>query len=265
MENQLQLGLALAAAFTFPTLAIAGPVASPMMETPATNPGDWCTFLQSKPGKFKFDGNPIIQSFQIGGRFQYQVAYLDGEDANGRDFNDTHDEYRRVRIETSAEFLQYFTLKAGINAVGDGRPSGGTLDWGYDDFDEAYVSFDIKEAFGAGGLDSLEIKYGRHKFNMTEEVHMSSKEIYTLERSAIANKLYGANSRPTGLLLDGSLGAWSATVGVFSGEDDSEFIGGWNDGRAYYLSVGYQQSESLRYVADFVQNDRIWKRRLPRL
>jgi hypothetical protein len=225
--------------------------------TPSQN-GDWCALLQSKPGTlYKNKDNPFLQSFQIGGRFQYQASYLDGEDVNGRDFNDTYDEHRRVRIETKTEFLNYFTIKAGINIVGDGRNAagGGELDWGYQDFDEAYIAFDIKKAFGAGPLDTLNIQYGRHKFNMTEEVHMSSKEIYTLERSAIANKLYGANSRPTGVTLNGSMDAWSATLGLFSGEDDSEFVGGWNDGAAYYLSVGYTQSESLRYVFDFVQND----------
>jgi hypothetical protein len=182
---------------------------------------------------------------------------VDGEDVNGRDFNDTYDEYRRVRIETKTEFLKYFTAKVGINIVGDNRngPGGGDLDWGYQDFDEAYIAFDIKKAFDVGALDKLDVQYGRHKFNMTEEVHMSSKEIYTLERSAIANKLYGSPSRATGISLNSALGAWSATLGVFSGEDDTEFIGGWNDGQVYYLSLGYQQSEELRFVLDYAQNN----------
>jgi hypothetical protein len=226
---------------------------------PAPEPsqnGDWCSWLQSKPGTiYKNKENPYLQSLQIAGRVQYQASYVDGEDRNGRDFNDTYSDFRRVRIESKTEFLQFFTIKAGLNMVADGRRSGADLDWGYQDFDEAYIAFDIKKAFGAGALDSLNVQYGRHKFNMTEEVHMSSKEMYTVERSAIANKLYGANSRPTGVTLNGSLGAWSATLGVFSGEDDSEFIGGWGDGQAYYLSMAYQQNDSLRYVLDFVQND----------
>lgn len=236
------------------TISAGTPEIAPASE-PSQN-GDWCSWLQSKPGTiYKNKENPFLQSLQIGGRVQYQASYVDGEDRNGRDFNDTYSDFRRVRIESKTEFLQFFTIKAGINMVADGRRSGADLDWGYQDFDEAYIAFDIKKAFGAGALDSLNVQYGRHKFNMTEEVHMSSKEIYTVERSAIANKLYGANSRPTGVTLNGSLGAWSATLGVFSGEDDSEFIGGWGDGQAYYLSVAYQQNDSLRYVLDFVQND----------
>lgn len=255
MENQTKSAITLAIALGLQGLAFAG-TETPRTEAPASNPGEWCTWLQSKPGTlYKNKENPFLQSFQIGGRFQYQASYVDGEDVNGRDFNDTYDDYRRVQIEAKTEFLQYFIAKFGINVVGDGRLSGNDLDWGYQEFNETYVAFDIKKAFGAGPLDALNVKYGRHKFTMTEEVRMSSKEIYTIERSAIANKLYGANSRPTGITLNGALGAWSATLGIFSGEDDSEFIGGWNDGRAYYLSAGYRQNDSLRYVLDFVQND----------
>ncbi len=235
--------------------ASAGPE-SPAVQPAPSNPGDWCTWLQSKPGTlYKNAENPILQGFQIGGRFQYQAAYLDGEDANGRDFNDTYDEYRRVRIETKTDFLKFFSANIKLNMVSDGRPSGADLEWGYDTFDEAVFSFDLKKAFGAGALDALKLNYGRFKFNMTEEVHMSSKEIYTIERSAIANKLYGANNRPTGVTLDAELGKWSGTVGVFSGEDDSEFIGGWNDGQAYYLSVSHQTTDEWRFVFDFVGND----------
>lgn len=238
-----------------PIVALAGPAAE-ALPTEAKSSGDWCEWLQNKPGLlYKNKENPYLQSFEIGGRFMYQAAYVDGEDVNGRDFNDTYDEYRRVRLETKFQFLQYFKSKVGINIVNDGRPSGDELEWGYDTFDEAYVTFDMKKAFGAGELETLGLSYGRFKFNVTEEVHQSSKEILTVERSAIANKLYGANNRPTGVTLDGSLNKWSATLGLFSGEDDSEFIGGWNDGLLYYLSAAHQTNDNMKFVLDLVKND----------
>ena len=255
MKQRLLLILSLG----LPAAAIAGteaPVITPPSSSPTpSNSGDWCEWLQNKPGTiYKNKENPYLQYLQIGGRFQYQAAYLDGEDVNGRDFNDTYDDYRRVRLEAKMDFLQYFSANIKINMVNDQRPFGGDLEWGYENFDEAIFTFDIKKAFGAGPLDELKLNYGRFKFNMTEEVHMSSKEIYTIERSAIANKLYGANNRPTGVTVDGKLGAWSATVGLFSGEDDSEFIGGWNDGEVYYLSVENQFNDSWRFVVDYGQN-----------
>ncbi|MCU0749185.1 MAG: OprO/OprP family phosphate-selective porin, partial [Akkermansiaceae bacterium] len=228
MKNAIQFPIAMGLALGLQaTSAQAGQETTAPATAAPSNSGDWCDWLQNKPGTlYKNAENPILQYFQIGGRFQYQAAYLDGEDATGRDFNDTYDDYRRVRLESKIDFLKFFSANIKLNMVNDGRPSGNDLDWGYDTFDEAVFSFDIKKAFGAGSLDVLKLNYGRFKFNMTEEVHMSSKEIYTVERSAIANKLYGANNRPTGVTLDAAMGKWSGTVGFFSGEDDSEFIGG---------------------------------------
>jgi len=216
---------------------------------------DFCEWLQNKPGQlYKNKDNPFLQSFQIGGRFQWQAAYVDGEDVNGRDFNDTYDEYRRVRIESKIEFLRYFAAKVNLNMVNDQRFNGADLDWGYDTFDEAVFTFDIKKAFDVDALDTLKINYGRHKFIMTDEVRTSSKEIITLERSGIANKVYNS-ARPTGVTVDIAKGDWSGNVGIFSGEDDSEFIGGWNDGIAYYASVGYKVSDNLKLTWDNVYND----------
>lgn len=256
MKNVIQIPFALGLTLGLPATAIAGEEsAAPAAE--ASNPGDWCSWLQNKPGTlYKNPENPILQGLHIGGRLHYQASYVDGEDVNGRDFNDSYDEYRRVRLESKIDFLQFFSANIKLNMVSDGRPAGNDLDWGYDTFDEAVFTFDIKKAFGAGALDALKVNYGRFKFNMTEEVHMSSKEIYTVERSAIANKLYGANNRPTGVTLDAALGSWSATLGAFSGEDDSEFIGGWNDGQAYYLSVAHDPGNDWKFGMDLVINDR---------
>lgn len=221
-----------------------------------TKQDDWCSWLQSKPGTlYKNADNPWFSLLQVGGRFQYQAAYLDGEDVNGLDYTDTYDDYRRVRFETKAEFLKYFSINSKINMVNDERRSGGETDWGFDSFDELTFIFDAKKAFSIDQLDELKVHYGRHKFNFTEEVHMSSKEIYTLERSAMSNKLYGEFSRPTGLTVDMAKGDWSGTVGLFSGDEVGEKLGGWNYGEIYYASIGYKQSDELRYVWDLVYND----------
>lgn len=215
---------------------------------------DFCEWLEGKPGTlYKNKENPFLQSFQIGGRFQWQAAYVDGEDVNGRDFNDTYDEYRRFRLESKIEFLKYFTAKLSVNMVNDQRFTGAELDWGYDTWDEAVLTFDIKKAFDIGAVDTLKVNYGRMKFVMTDEVRTSSKEIITIERSAIANKVYNS-ARPTGLTFDVAKDAWSSTFGIFSTADD-EFIDGWNDGIAYYASVGYKVSDALQLTVDAVYNN----------
>ncbi|MEK6232834.1 MAG: OprO/OprP family phosphate-selective porin, partial [Luteolibacter sp.] len=204
MDNQIKTGIALAAAFGLPALAIAGPEAAPI-EPPASNSGDWCSWLQSKPGTlYKNKENPFIQEFQIEGRLQYQMGYVDGENIAGGDFNEGYDEYRRARLGVKAKFLQYFGLKYQVNIVNDNRNGGGgELDWGYDSIDEAYVSFNLAKAIGNTGFDDLSLKYGRQKFVFGTEAHTSSTKLLTVERSALSNKVYGS-SRPTGLTLEGA-------------------------------------------------------------
>jgi hypothetical protein len=227
--------------------------------TPATNNGDWCQWLQNDPGLlYDNKDNPWIQSFEIGGRFNYQIASLEGTDVNGMDFNDTYDEYRRLRFETKTQFLKYFVAEVNVNLVNDNRFRADVfneLEWGYDRFDEASVEFDIGEAFGDGWLDGIKLKYGRMKLKMTEEVHMSSNEIYTIERSGIADKLGGNASRPTGVTLELDKGDWDLTVGMFSAEDDSDFIAGWGEGEFFYGSLEWRATDDLKFVLDYSQNN----------
>lgn len=225
-----------------------------------TSSGDWCEWLQGKPGTlYKNKENPWLQDFQIEGRFQYQTAYVDGSYANGRDFNESYDEYRRVRLGAKAKFLEYFGLKYQVNLVDDGRNgSGGELDWGYSDIDEAYLSFDLGKAIGdSNPFDELKLAYGRHKFLLGHESHTSSTKLYTVERSAISNKVYDS-ARPTGLTMEAVKGDWTFNGAIYSsttdGADNEEF-NGWQDGVIYHAGAFYQVSDSLTLGADFVYND----------
>lgn len=224
------------------------------------NNGNWCTWLQDKPGLlYENKENPWIESFEIGGRFHYQAAYLEGSDVNGLDFNDKYDEYRRLRLETKTEFFRYFTAELNVNLVRDDRFRDdfySDLEWGYDRFDEASIEFDLHKAIGERGpFDDIKIKYGRMKLKMTEEMHMSSNEIYTIERSGIADKLGGNQSRPTGATLELQKGDWKLVTGIYSAEDDADFIGGWNDGQFYYGSLEWKATEDFRLLLDYSQND----------
>lgn len=233
----------------------------PAIDEPVLPASGWCEWLSSKPGTlYKNPDHPILQELVIGGRFQWQAASISGEDVNGDDFSDTYTDVRRLRLESSATFLRFLKIKAGINLVDDGRfSSGGELDWGYQDFDEALLTLDVRKALGLDFVDALTVTYGRHKVNVGFETHTSSKELLTVERSAIANKLYGS-VRATGLSSNVVVGPWSFTGAVFStdegpGGGNNEFLGGWNDGLAYYGSVGYRMNDRLSFLWDFIYND----------
>jgi hypothetical protein len=224
------------------------------------NNGDWCTWLQNDPGLlYDNKDNPWIQSFEISGRVHYQAAYVEGTDVNGVDFNDHYDEYRRLRFGTKTEFFRYFTAEVNVNLVDDNRFRQGPfneLEWGYDTFDEASIKFDIMKAFGGGPFDGIKLKAGRMKLKITEEAHMSSNEIYTLERSGLSDKLGGSEGRPTGVTLELEKGDWDLVFGAFSAEDDADFIGGWNDGQFYYASLKWKPDNDFWMLLDYTQNDR---------
>lgn len=234
---------------------------------PESSPGNWCEWLSNKPGTlYKNSDNPWIQEFGVFGRFQWQAAYLWGEDTNGYEFSDDYTEVRRFRLGTKIKFLNFFEAKVNANLADDRRngvtrwPGDDRLGWGYEDFDEATLAFDMKKAFGVESLDAFSVKYGRHKFLLSHEAHESSKKLLTVERSAISNKVYGS-SRPTGVTVNAAKGAWDLTAGLFStdglarGAANVDFIGGWNDGLAYYTSLRYQASDRLWFLGDFVYND----------
>ena len=218
-----------------------------------SNSGDWCDWLTSKPGTLYKGDNPYIQEVGVFGRFQWQAAYIDGEDVNGDDFDETFDEVRRFRLGGVVKFLNYFTAKANVNMAGDARPSGGDLDWNYQDFDTALLTFNAAKAFGLD-LDALDISYGRHKFVLGYESIASSKKIMTPERSAISNKVYGSY-RPTGFVVEGEKGDFNFLGGIFSTDEaNSGFIGGWGDGLAYTVGLGYQVTDEFSVYWDYVFN-----------
>lgn len=256
LRRRLEVGAATIAALGLITIAAAGTEVSPAA-VEATNSGDWCSWLSNKPGViYKNKENPYLQEIQLEGRFQYQAGYVEGSDTAGRDFDETYDEYRRVRLGLKAKFLQYFGVKYQVNLVDDGRPFGRDLDWGYDSIDEAYLSFDLGKALGGSGFDELSLIYGRQKFLFGTEAHTSSTKLLTIERTALANKVYGS-ARPTGLTLQGAKGPLSFAASVYSsttdGADNLEF-NGWQDSFSVLLNLGYQVNEQLLLRGDFTHN-----------
>lgn len=234
--------------------ALTAAIAFAIALSAAAQNGDWCTTIKDI-GKIHSDpDNPFLQSFNLEGRVHYQAGHIDGNDNLGNGFNDSFDNFRRVRFGWKAEFLRYFTAQTAVDVVLDNRFRGGDLDWGFQQFETASISFDMKRAFSVDSLDSLSLTYGARKFSLTSEVRESSNNIITIERSAIANKVY-AIAQPTGFTLSAGKNGWLVTAALFSSEDDSDFIGGFNDGLIYYAAVDYEASENLSYRLDAALSD----------
>jgi len=212
---------------------------------PVSNNGDFCSWLQNKPGTlYKNDTNPYIQEIGIFGRVQYQQAWIDG-DSGGQDFSyDSEGEFRRLRIGAQIKFLNYFLLKGDVDMEGDARPSGGDLDIGYSNIHDASLTFDLKKAFNISSLDALKISYGKSDINITQESLTSSKKIKTIERSAIANK--EKPSELTGAWVNVQRGKLTYHLGFYSTEAHEEFSN-WTTGELYIARASYDFTDNTSF------------------
>lgn len=246
-------------AFALGAPTLAGELTSiPAEDPPQTSRFDFsdCDAFKNLGKIYKDEGNPFFEEFKLHGRIHFQAASIEGNDVNGRDFNNNYEEVRRFRIGAKAKFLNYFNIKFTPNLVNDRRPRpAGDLDWGYDNLDEAIIGFDIKEAFGISDFDKVFLTYGVQKFDLGYESFESSKKIPTAERTGISNKVYLDGIRPTGFTLEIEKGPWDALLGLFSTEENPEFDAKWDQGLAYQGTLGYQASDDLKFVADFIYND----------
>lgn len=215
---------------------------------------DGCSGLRGSGNIHSDPENPYLQSLTLYGRLHYQADHIAGDDNLGNNFQNSADNYRRARVGAKMDFLRFFSVKAMIDMVNDNRYRGGELDWGYRRFDSATLTFDIAEAFRIGALETLSLTYGRHVFVLTSEMAISSNQIISIERSAITNKLHN-DARPTGFSLQAGKNGWLGTAAVFSTEDDSDFLGAFNDGLAYAAALERTVSETLTFRLDAVVND----------
>ena len=200
------------------------------------NSGDWCKTYKGIGKLYSNPDNPYIQSFSINGRAQYQYGWVDGN-AGGTDFSYGSGEWRRTRLGFKADTFNFLQIYGEAEIYSDGQPRGRDRSWGFEHFWQLYGLADLDHF----GLDGYKFGYGNREVNMASEWQTSSKRIKTVERSAIANKIWGYNRsfhNPTGAWLEwkGDEVEWRA--GVFSTTQD-DVLAPWNDGQLYYGRISH--------------------------
>lgn len=243
-HNQLANTLIVISAFTGSTFAGEVDTSTSL----PSNGGDWCKNLNTISQLYQSEHNKIIQSFKFFGRFQYNYAYVDGNDVNADNFHQSIDEIRRFRLGAEVKILNGFKLKGNVNLIEDEARSGGGSKFAYQDFDELLLTYTSKDIVG---LDTVTFSYGRHKVEIGHESHTSSKKLKTVERSALANKIYG--NRYTGFTLVAGRGDWEGAIGYYS-LDDNDVLGSLsNHGHALYLSSSHNITDG-ELTFDFFYN-----------
>ena len=196
---------------------------------------DFCDWWHDLGTLYDNPDNPCIQNLKFIGRFHYQYGLVDG-DAQGTEVNYETDELRRFRAGISSDFLNFFDLYAESEISDDQRPRGDDLAIEFQHMWQLKVHFDAKHAFDLKGIDGLQFGAGSREINMSYEWVTSSKRIKTVERSAIANKIWAFNSEfanPTGAWMITEFDSKTWTLGVFSTTQD-DWLAPFNDGELYY-------------------------------
>ena len=182
--------------------------------------------------------DPLIQELKFIGRVHYQYGLVDGS-VVGNDVNYETDEMRRFRLGLSAKFLKNWDLYAEAEMSDDQRPRGGELDIRFKHMYQFKMQLDMKNAFDLDGVDGFKLGIGSREINMSYEWVTSSKRIKTVERSAIANKIWAYNSEfanPTGIWFIAEREPVTWTLGAFS-TTQHDWVAPFNDGELYYSNV----------------------------
>ncbi|MFN3242829.1 MAG: porin [Planctomycetota bacterium] len=204
----------------------------------ASLPPSFCKWWKNLGTLYKDPENPYVQEFKVFGRLHYQYGIVDGE-GSGNEFNYHADQIRRFRTGIGSKFLDHFDLYAEAEIGQDRRPRGGDFDIRFQHMWQLKLHFDAKKAFGIDELDALKVGIGSREINMSYEWVTSSKRIKTVERSAIANKIWAFNSEfanPTGAWVQVGLDPIDWTVGVFSTTQD-DWLAPFDDGELYYSNL----------------------------
>lgn len=215
------------------------------VESAGTNNGDWCDRYKGIGKLYSNPDNPFIQEVKVFSRLQYQWGYVDGRTIDGgstRKFHYDQDEFRRMYAGGSVKLLQHLLLSGQANYFDDDKARGGdSRGIEFQHMWDLYGKFNLGSAFGLDAFDALQVGYGAREVNMSAEWNVSSKNIKTVERSAISNKIWPFDlefSNPTGAWLEGKNGELTWHGGVFSTTQE-DFIAQWDDGQLYYLKLLY--------------------------
>ena len=250
----------------FTPFALAASLHAAETNTTGKGIGNMCHWLEDNPGTlYKNKKNPWIQSFKLGGLMHYQTAWLSGSDEFGYDFNDDYDELRRLRLESKTRFLKFLTASLDIDLADDERLRSGASDdllkgwddydlyWGFQGFDEATVELDLGKATDIDWLDNTSLTFGKMKLETGWERRQSSNEIFTLERSDLSNTLGGNDSRPVGLLAEIDRKRWGAELGMFTGSDETNVTGNWDEGVFLLAGASYRPLKDLELRVQHVK------------
>ena len=170
--------------------------------------------------------SPLLQTVLFSGRFQYEYASVNDDDA-------THDEWnvRRMRLGVRTEWFQQFTLHA--EAEFNPQETGPF----YMRLTDFYLEWSRS--------GPLTITVGKHGVPFTMDGTTSSKELLTIDRSNLSNNMWFTQEYMPGLSFSGEASNWAYHLGAFSAGARNREFGEFNGSMFTLASLGYDFAGAL--------------------
>ena len=182
--------------------------------------------LWAKTVLYEGDDEAVFQSFQLSGRLQLDLAYVD----NG---SDDHGEFnvRRFRFGFKTVFLEDFTL----HIEGEFNPQ---------EADPFYVRLTDTYLTWAPGR-AIKLTVGKQSAGFTLDGMTSSKSLLTIDRSNLTNNIWFTEEYIPGISVKGETGLLTYLAGVFESGDITPEFGDFKGGNFILLTVGHDFAERL--------------------
>jgi phosphate-selective porin OprO/OprP len=171
--------------------------------------------------------NPVLQSLTVTGRFQYDYAAIQADQANHTEWN-----VRRLRVGAKSLLFKQFTLHGEIELnPQEAEPL-------YVRTTDLYLQWSKSARF--------KLTFGKHGVPFTMDGATSSKELLAVDRSNLTNNMWFPQEYIPGVSTSGEVSNWVYHFGVFSAGSANREFGEFN-GSAFSLAlIGYDFAENLR-------------------
>ena len=169
--------------------------------------------------------NPVIQRFDVRGRFQADYAWVDADRGSYSEAL-----VRRFRIGFESHWIADLELQVEVDFDLTCEKSEDCDEPAYEGLTEAALTWAPSPRFA--------LKVGKHSAPFTLDGTTSSTRLITPERNNVTNNLWFTSEYHTGIAASGRMDPWRYRFGIFSSSTDEEF--GDFDGSAFGLvSLSY--------------------------
>jgi phosphate-selective porin OprO/OprP len=189
---------------------------------PSTYDRLWASFTQI----YRNDKNPVVQQVLFSGRFHHDFAVVDADQGDLDESN-----VRRLRLGPRITLFRKFTLHTEVEVNPQERNPF------YMRLTDAYLQWNKSSR--------LVFTFGKQALPFTNEGATSSRELLTIDRSAIGNNIWFPQEYLPGVSVSGRIAPWVYRGGVYSAGAMNREFGEFTGDYVTLALVGYDFAKRL--------------------